>query len=181
MRFLYQLTSLLMYVDRCVGDISTSRELIFTRTSNIFDKYCNNVLTTNVGLLRSYSWTHPELLQRYDGFSFAYRRNYDGNLPLLTTLTIVMSTRESEADIWFLVPWTRFPDCTPRFFVMQIRVIFAFPPLFGAPSLGALGSCPTPTPTPRSATFEKVLRTRLYDINSWTSDKLTGQTTLRQN
>jgi len=30
-----------------------------------------------------------------------------------------------EADLWFLVPRARFPDCATTFFVMQIRVIFA--------------------------------------------------------
>ena len=51
-----------------------------------------------------------------------------------------------EADLWFLVLWATFSDCAPHVFVMQIRVIFALPSLFGAPSLGALSSCSSRLP-----------------------------------
>ena len=55
----------------------------------------------------------------------------------------------TEADLWFLVPWARFPDCAPSEWQTVGRQFpVNSPPLFGAPLLvpcpGQLPQSPTP-------------------------------------
>jgi len=58
---------------------------------------------------------------------------------------IIISSQE--ADLLFLVLWARFSDCDPLEWRTVGRQLFLlFPPLFGAPSNCALGSCPSRLP-----------------------------------
>ena len=69
--------------------------------------------------------------------------------PQIKRKEIQISKLRSEADLWFLVPWARFPDYAPPEWRTSCRFalfLLSRLPSLAPPSLGALGSCPSRLP-----------------------------------
>ena len=83
------------------------------------------------------------------------QNEYDDSLYFCISLAVFNPSRSirfsshwySEMDLLFLVPWARFPDCAPWVTDRRTTVSSSLcSRFFSAPSLGALGSCPSRLP-----------------------------------